>query len=447
MSKHVASIPLSDISRLEIVVTNCKMGLEQVKAKTGADYILNGGMWNGDGSPCRGLKVGGKLLSATPWGNLYGYGWNTPNSFTQTLDWKSYDNYIATSHLIVDGKRPEKLPYDSAQGGSRPRSAIGIVGSSLLLYCTNSAMTPEQLCDELEDRGCSSAMMLDSGGSSQCNFNGKIISASRLVHNWLCVWTKKEAAPKPPDKEDKPMSKTVCLDPGHGPGNVNGSPDGSYKEHEFTWDMYERIKSRLEFLGVSVVGTRSKESDYPTLTARANVSNQARADLFVSIHSNAAGNGWLSPSGFLAFTSSGPESAPRNQAAKAIIERVSAAGIKLFSNSLAHERYTVLTKTDAPAVLIEAAFHSNREDVENLKSPEWRLKLAEAVADGICDFLGLEIKEDDPEEGVPDEADPWAQQAWEKAYASGLMDGTRPRDNITRQEVAVIVDRLGLIGK
>lgn len=444
--KAVAPIPLSSISRLAIVVTNCRMGLDQTRAMTGADYILNGGMWNADGSPCRGLKVDGKLLSATPWGDLAGYGWNTPQDIKQTTDWNSFKNYICTSPLIVDGKRLEKLPYDSAQGGARPRSAIGIVGDSLLLYCTDSNLTPENLADELEDRGCSSAMMLDGGGSSQCNFDGKTIRASRLVHNWICVWTKKTGT-KPPESEEKPMSKpVVCLDPGHGPGNVNGSPDGSYKEREFTWDMYTRLKPLLEAQGVTVVGTRPNQADYPSLTERAAVSNKAGADLFVSIHSNAAGNGgWYSASGFIAFTSSGPDSAPRNKAASAIINEVKASGIKLFSTSLAHERYTVLVKTDAPAVLLECAFHTNEDDVANLKSDTWRDKLAKAVCDGVCDFLGLEFKEEEPESGVPDQADQWAQDAWEKAHAAGIMDGARPRDNLTRQEAAVLLARLGLI--
>lgn len=39
----------------------------------------------------------------------------------------------------------------------------------------------------------------------------------------------------------------------------------------------------------------------------------------------------------------------------------------------------------------------------------------------------------------------WAEPAWGKAKAAGVMDGTRPWDNITRQEVAVILDRLGLL--
>lgn len=220
--KQIASIPLCEISRLAIVVTNCHKTLAQVKADTGADYLLNGGMWNGNGTPCRGLKVDGKLLSATPWGDLEGYGWDTPQNITQTTAWQTYSNYICTSPLIADGKRLSKLPYDSAQGGARPRSAVGIVGSSLLLYCTNSAMTPEQLCSDLEDRGCSSAMMLDGGGSTQCDFNGQVIRADRKVHNWICVWVKGEADQTPPDKEESMgkyrVTPSVGLNARSGPG-------------------------------------------------------------------------------------------------------------------------------------------------------------------------------------------------------------------------------------
>ena len=222
MRNQIAFISLSAIARLEIVVTKCRKTLAQVKAETGADYILNGGMWNADGSPCRGLKVGGKLLSATPWGDLAGYGWDTPQNITQTTAWQAYSNYICTSPLIVDGKRLAKLPCDSAQGGARPRSAMGIVGGSLLLFCTDGSMTPEQLCGELEDRGCSSAMMLDSGGSSQCDFDGKTVRASRLVHNWICVWVKKEAATAPPEGEESMgnyrVTPSIGLNARSGPG-------------------------------------------------------------------------------------------------------------------------------------------------------------------------------------------------------------------------------------
>lgn len=40
---------------------------------------------------------------------------------------------------------------------------------------------------------------------------------------------------------------------------------------------------------------------------------------------------------------------------------------------------------------------------------------------------------------------PWAAEAWAKAEKSGVLDGTRPTDPVTRQELAVILDRLGLL--
>lgn len=122
MNKQIAHVPLEQISRLEIVVTKCRKSLTEVKGETGADYILNGGMWNPDGSPCVGLKVGGRLLSRTPWGNVHGYGW-TGTDIHMTLDWNSNANYLAVSPIIRDGaKYPEKT-YDKAQDGVRGRSA------------------------------------------------------------------------------------------------------------------------------------------------------------------------------------------------------------------------------------------------------------------------------------------------------------------------------------
>ena len=219
---QTAVIPLEEISRLEIVVTDCRQSLDQVKAETGADYLLNGGMWNTNGTPCKGLKVDGKLLSATPWGDIAGYGWNTPGDIRLKAKWDDVDNYIATSPLILDGKPLDKIPYDSAQGGRRPRSAMGIVGNSLLLFCSSDAMTPEEVRDELVDRGCSSAMMLDSGGSSQCYFDGEIIRTDRLVHNWIAVWTKSNE-----EKED--TVGTYRVTPSIGV-NVRSGPGTSYEK-------------------------------------------------------------------------------------------------------------------------------------------------------------------------------------------------------------------------
>ena len=229
----------------------------------------------------------------------------------------------------------------------------------------------------------------------------------------------------------------VCLDPGHGPDTVNGSPDGSYREQEFAWDMYARIAPLLEEQGVEVVVTRTKDTK-PSLTERAEISNRAGADCFVSLHSNAAGNGgWYDARGLMIYTSSGPMTAPRNVLASDLVDAFCAAGVLVRGNPIAFERYTVLVETEAPAALIEYGFHTSREDVELLKDGAYREKLAEATARGICSFLGVAWTEE-PSGGVAE----WAEEAWEKATEKGVMDGTRPTDPVTRQELAVVPEFL-----
>lgn len=391
MSKHIAYVSLAQVERIELRVSRCTETLQAVQAATGADYILNGGMWNADGSACPLLKVDGKLVSAVPWG-AYGYGWNTGADIKLESNWSLFENFLSCTCLIGPWGPVDKPSYDAAQGGTRGRSAIGIKDGNLCLYCSSDgsvdARTPEQLREELVSLGWDSAVMLDSGGSSQCDFKGSKITASRKVHNWICVYLKQAANP-PEDKEDNMSKYTVCLDPGHGPGTVNGSPDGSYKEHEFAWDMYGRISKLLEARGVHTICTRTEDTK-PSLTERAGVANRAGVTCFVSLHSNAAGNGgWYDADGLEIYTSAGPDSAPRNVLAAELLKAFGAVGVALRASAAKHEMYTVLAETDMPAVLIEYGFHTSKTDVPLLLSGDYRDKLATATADGVCKWLGV----------------------------------------------------------
>ena len=237
MSKLITYIPLSSVERIELRVTNCRKTLSQVKAETKAHYVLNGGMWNPDGSACPLLKVGGVMRSGTPWRSV-GYAWDKGPDIHMTSGYEGADNFIAVTALISSGKPVDKPSYGSAQGGKRGRSAIGLRGDSLALYCsgdgTRDAATPETLRDELAGLGWSSAVMLDGGGSSQCDFGGERITASRKVHNWICVWLK-QGGQKPPDKEES-MGKykvtpsigvNIRSGPGTGYGKVEAYPMGT----------------------------------------------------------------------------------------------------------------------------------------------------------------------------------------------------------------------------
>ncbi len=240
----------------------------------------------------------------------------------------------------------------------------------------------------------------------------------------------------------------VCLDAGHGfDTRGNRSPDNSYYEHEFALDMSLRIKNFLEKYGVKVILTRPDQNN-TSLSGRCNISNKHKADIFVSLHSNASGNGkeWSSPRGWAIYTYSSNVNAKCNKLAQCIINEVKNNNIYLFGNSpLRHENFYVLRNTQAPAVLIEHGFHTNKDDTLLLKNNIYRQKLAEFEAKGILNYLNIKISENNTDTNTIDKADSFAQVAWDKATNLKIMDGTRPQDDITRQEIAVILDRLGLL--
>lgn len=438
MAKAICGIPLSRIRRVEIYINESRNTLAEIKAATGADYVLNGGLFEGTKAVCH-LKGGGRVWASDPY-TYWGYAWDTgPDIALEGVPTPGKLNYICCVCLLRDGQ-PERLIYGSDLAGRRPRSAMGLKNGDLCFYCSTDGATPEELQAELLDKGWESAVMLDGGGSSQCDLDGQIITASRKVHNLICVYLEKKEGGLMSDK------KIVCLDPGHGPDTVNGSPDGSYKEKEFTWDLYERLRALLEDQGVEVVCTRTEDAK-PSLTARAEVSNAAGADCFVSLHTNAAGDGgWYDARGLEIYTSSGPMTAPRNVLATDLVNQFYAAGVILRSTPIVHRMdLTVLTKTDAPAVLIEYGFHTNREDVALLSDSAYRDTLALATAKGVCAWLGVDWKGDAETVRPEDLPDPWAADAWTLAHYKGILDGTRPRDPVTRQELAVVLERLGLL--
>lgn len=199
MADHCAvTIPLEDIDRIRIYINTARKSLSTIRAETGADYILNGTLYNmSTFRPNCHLKAEGEVLCQPPYA-VAGYAWQTgPDISMDTLPDESQRNYIACTPLIVSGKAVDKLTYDPGQGGKRGRSAIGIKDGRLALYCTRDggsmARTPEQLRDDLAAAGWDSAVMLDGGGSSQCDFSGQTVSSSRAVHDLVLVYLKKEA--------------------------------------------------------------------------------------------------------------------------------------------------------------------------------------------------------------------------------------------------------------
>lgn len=209
MSKRIVSAPLSRVERIGIVFGGGR-SMSQIKAASGCDWIINGGLYDfGTGKPVSHLKAGGKVYAKEDWG-AWGYAWDAgPDIIMTPVPADRKANYLACLALLTpwDGINA-KLTYDKAAlGGTRGRSAIAVGGGKLTLYCTGDGTadgkTPEGLRAELHDLGVETALMLDSGGSSQCDFGGgQSIYSSRRVNNYLCVWLKKDSQD---GKEDKPV--------------------------------------------------------------------------------------------------------------------------------------------------------------------------------------------------------------------------------------------------
>lgn len=194
-TKKIISIPLSNIERIQFYVNKNKKSLTSIMAETGADYGINGGLYNSNWTPCPLLKVDGKMVSTDPY-TMWGYGYNEGPDITMSNSHKTFQNYIGCVDLMNPWTgSSQKLSYDKALGGKRGRTAIGLRRKELVLYCSKdgstNAKTPEALREELVDFGCETAVMLDGGGSSQIRIkNGSYIYTSRNVHNYILVYLK-----------------------------------------------------------------------------------------------------------------------------------------------------------------------------------------------------------------------------------------------------------------
>ena len=80
---------------------------------------------------------------------------------------------------------------------------------------------------------------------------------------------------------------TVVIDPGHGGDDRGARGSGGLNEKDLVLDVSQRVAVRLREAGLQVVLTRRDDRTL-SLEQRTSIANDSRADLFLSIHANAA---------------------------------------------------------------------------------------------------------------------------------------------------------------
>jgi N-acetylmuramoyl-L-alanine amidase len=240
----------------------------------------------------------------------------------------------------------------------------------------------------------------------------------------------------------------IVLDAGHG-GQDSGAVGNGLREKDLTLKIVKHIGRLLsEYEGVEVHYTRTDDR-FLELSERAAIANKLKVDLFISVHINAGGG-----TGFESYIYNGNVNAKTIAYQNVIHAEIMKAigGVKDRGRKRAN--YAVLRLTNMPAILTENLFIDNANDAEKLKSDQFLQQIAYGHVIGLEKAFGLKkkggqitVKKDTVKDDITGH---WAEESIRKAIKAGIIKGHSdgrfgPDEPVTRAQLAVILDRLGLL--
>jgi hypothetical protein len=176
--------------------------------------------------------------------------------------------------------------------------------------------------------------------------------------------------------------KTVILDAGHGKKDSGAVGVTKKLEKDFNLAMVLKVNELLKKNPeIQVFITRSTDV-FVELVDRAKIANKAGADVFLSIHANAG-----------EAAAKGSETLYTKDMDKpfaTIIHKYLMATTGLVDRKCRYKNLSVCRNTTMPACLIEPGFLTNPAEEELLFNEEFQNKLAVSMAQGICEYLGVQ---------------------------------------------------------
>jgi N-acetylmuramoyl-L-alanine amidase len=216
----------------------------------------------------------------------------------------------------------------------------------------------------------------------------------------------------------------IVVDPGHGGHDTGTIGPTGLMEKDLCLDVALRlgkiIAQRLP--GADIVYTRSDDTFIP-LEERTNIANQAKADLFISIHANSShdkeARGIETYYLNLKGSPEAMEVAARENASSqegvhdledlvkkiarnekidesrefaediqdSLAKRIQKSARTVRNRGVRKAPFVVLIGADMPSILTEVSFLSNPSDEKLLKKPEYRQRVAEGLYQGIASYL------------------------------------------------------------
>jgi N-acetylmuramoyl-L-alanine amidase len=222
----------------------------------------------------------------------------------------------------------------------------------------------------------------------------------------------------------------ICIDPGHGGTQLLKGDSGAIgragtKEKDINLSVAKKLFELMKAESFDVKLTRSTDIALE-LQERVKIANEYEADYFISIHCNAVS----SPDAHGTETYCYRFGGEGEKLAKAVQEEIVAA-TGLFNRGVKEGNFYVIRETKMPAILVELAFLSNPDEEKLLNEPAFQSKCAIAILRGVKKGVGA----------ANNDVSSWAQEAWEWAKKNGIINGERPKDTATREEIVTMLYR------
>lgn len=184
----------------------------------------------------------------------------------------------------------------------------------------------------------------------------------------------------------------VCIDAGHGghdPGALDAS--GTVREADVVLEYAHALETYLDALGCRTIMTRTGDQFAP-LSQRVRQANEAPADVFVSLHANAADN--VRAGGAWLIHDDKTPKVDGVALAEAVFQEMSAVpgivdqdeDVEVFPDGspwVGERNLAVVSRTTMPAILVELGFMTNEEDLTRLQDDATRDQVAVAIGRGV----------------------------------------------------------------
>lgn len=200
---------------------------------------------------------------------------------------------------------------------------------------------------------------------------------------------------------------------GHDPGAIGFS---GKKEKDFALTMVKKIEKRLNEGGkVKPILSRTTDT-FVELKERVKIAKKNKVDVFVSIHLNSAGS-----------IATGTETLYTREESKGLANTIhkhliAATGLK--DRGVKYQNIHVTRETDMPAVLLEVGFINNPNDEDKLFNEDYQNRVADAIVQGIYEYLGVKIEAPEPVKPTYTEMDITVHAEENKKYIGYNIKGT-----------------------